>query len=269
MRKQVLHLICDYAMGDLAWSEILDSLAELIEPDVRMIQTAVKSFDTIATGFVVAQLAMRPRKNMRVLVFANCAPRKDNSQARADNEGEGLVYAKLTNGVELLVVNSGYSLSFVKKHIVSLYRTKASSRGSQFRSRDNFPSVIARCLEITAGMEAYDFLDGELDVNSIPDMPERVVAYVDSFGNIKTSVQEGAPMLEGVEMGTRVRVLTGDKVRGATVTDGSFSVPEGDIAFAPGSSGWGTNFWELFKRGGEAVSEFGHPPTGTKIEIVK
>ncbi len=47
----------------------------------------------------------------------------------------------------------------------------------------------------------------------------------------------------------------------------------GELAFAPGSSGWTgpdgeeTHFMELFLRGGNASETFGHPPTGAQIEI--
>ncbi len=258
-----VHLICDYAPGDLAWSEIVAALCDELPPDVRLQQTAVASFDTIATGFAVAQLGGRKSKKAKNnLVFANCAPRKDKTAARKDNEGEGLVYALLKNGTQVLVVNSGYSMSFVKPLVMKLYATKASPKGSQFRSRDNFPKVVAQCLQ-----GDMSFLAQELDVASIPAMPEAVVAYVDSFGNMKTSIRSGDSVLKGLKRGMRVRVLVGDKRRYATVTSGSFSVPEGEIALAPGSSGHDSRFWELFKRGGSTHHEFGNPPTGSKIEI--
>lgn len=264
--KGCVHLICDYAPGDLAWSEILSALSDELPGKVRLVQTSVASFDTIATGFAVAQLAARPTANASKLVlFANCAPRKDATGARKDNEGEGLVYVKLKNGAQLLVVNSGYSLSFVLPHIVELKSTKTSARGSQFRSRDNFPKAVAQCLK-----GDMSFLDKALDHNDpaiIPPMPEAVVAYIDSFGNMKTSIRTGAAFLSSLKEGDKVRVIVGDKRRYATVTNGSFSVPEGELAFAPGSSGYETPFWELFKRGGSASQEFGGATTGSRIEI--
>ncbi len=264
--KGCVHLICDYAPGDLAWSEILSALSDELPGKVRLVQTSVASFDTNATGFAVAQLACRPTANASKLVlFANCAPRKDATGARKDNEGEGLVYAKLKNGAQLLVVNSGYSLSYVLPHIVELKATKTSARGSQFRSRDNFPKAVAQCLK-----GDMSFLDKTLDHNDaaiVPPMPDAVVAYIDSFGNMKTSIRTGHSLLASLKEGDRVKVIVGDKRRYATVTNGSFSVPEGEIAFAPGSSGYESPFWELFKRGGSAVQEFGNPATGTRIEI--
>jgi hypothetical protein len=262
--SRYVHLVCDYAPGDLAWAEILTALSDEIPSDVRFVKTSVNSFDTIALGFITAQLALRPRKNTEAksLFFGNCAPRKDKASARSDNEGEGLVYVQLTNDAELLVVNSGYSLSFVKPHVKSVYATKASASGSQFRSRDFFPGVIAQCL---AG--DYGFMADKLSIDAIPDAPAAVVAYIDSFGNMKTSIRTGSSLLAKVKEGDRVRVAVADTLRYATVTGGSFNVPEGELALAPGSSGHDKPFWELFKRGGSACSEFGKPSTGALVEI--
>lgn len=57
------------------------------------------------------------------------------------------------------------------------------------------------------------------------------------------------------------------------LSDGSFEVEEGKLAFAPGSSGWTgasgeeTLWTELFLRSGSAWEEFGHPPVGAGIKI--
>jgi hypothetical protein len=59
----------------------------------------------------------------------------------------------------------------------------------------------------------------------------------------------------------------------AFVSDGSFAVEPGAIAFAPGSSGWKRRDgrerrWpELFLRGGSAAEKFGRPKSGDFIEF--
>ncbi len=56
-------------------------------------------------------------------------------------------------------------------------------------------------------------------------------------------------------------------------SDGSFDVPTGALAFAPGSSGWtsvdgvGTRWMELFLRGGNAWEQFGCPLIGAQIRV--
>ena len=53
-----LHLICDYAPGDMAWAELSSAFAARLPQAVRMHQCSVSSFDTVATGFILAQLAL-------------------------------------------------------------------------------------------------------------------------------------------------------------------------------------------------------------------
>ena len=55
-------------------------------------------------------------------------------------------------------------------------------------------------------------------------------------------------------------------------SDGSFTVREGHLAFAPGSSGWvvqgrQTRWMELFLRDGNAWELFGRPQVGARIKI--
>jgi hypothetical protein len=73
--------------------------------------------------------------------------------------------------------------------------------------------------------------------------------------------------------GQRVRVRIGEYEREAIESDGSFAVEHGQMAFAPGSSGWKnkegqeTRWMELFLRGGNASAAFNHPPIGARIEM--
>ena len=118
----LVHLICDYAVGDLAWAELASVFASKLPTNVKTHMTSVKSFDTIETGFCVGQVSLAPLelRPKHLLVFSNTAPRKDLIDPKLNNEGEGLVYAKLKNGVELVAVNSGFSLSFVREDIAEL-----------------------------------------------------------------------------------------------------------------------------------------------------
>jgi len=227
--------------------------------------TSVKSFDTISTGFVLAQLALAPHglRPVKTLIFANTAPRKDKPTPKVANEGEGLLFAKLKNGVPVVAVNSGYSLSFVASEIDELWSTNVKKEGSQFRSRDFFPGIV----NLACG-EDYSFLVKKLNLSSIKPPPSSpVVAYVDSFGNLKTSIRTGSHPTTNLTPGTRVRITIGAVIRTATVATGSFNVMEGDLAFAPGSSGQENRFWELFTRSGSAWDQFSHPPTGSLIHI--
>jgi hypothetical protein len=261
----LLHIICDYAPGDLAWAEVVSAVTAHAGDDVRLHLTAVGSFETIATGFVLAQIALADKKLRpeKMIVFANCAPRKDIPEARANNEGEGLLYAVLSNGVEVLATNSGFSMSFVKDQIKELYSVDIKDEGSQFRSRDYFPSILGK---LAKGDRSFKW--NQLRAKSvIPEMLSPVIAYIDSFGNLKTTIRAGDPLIAELKAGDRIKVRIGSIIRTATVATGSFNVLEGDLAFAPGSSGQDRRYWEFFQRGGSAALEFGRPTVGTKISI--
>jgi hypothetical protein len=260
-----VHLICDYAPGDMAWAEIRSVFTSKLGVNVRLHATAVKSFDTISTGFVLAQLSLAPEelRAKKLLVFANTAPRKDRTVPRHNNEGEGLLYARLKNDVIVLAVNSGYSLSFVRDDIVELWSTNVVEEGSQFRSRDYFPIIVGK---VTA--DDLSCLVHKLTVNeNIPPPPTNAIAYIDSFGNIKTTMRTGDKIVSSLISGMRVRVRIGSIVRGATVATGSFNVMEGDLAFSPGSSGHQGRYWELFTRSGSAWEEFGRPAPTSEVTI--
>lgn len=263
--QKLIHLVMDYAPGDLACAEVVSALAAQIPADYHWHITSVNSFDTVATGFVVAQLGnqsekLRPKDT---LIYANCAPRKDRREARTNNEGEGFLYGVLNSGVGIMAVNSGYSLSFVREELKELWAIKVDVGGSQFRSRDNFPQLVGK-----AARGEKDFLIEKLDpMKVIAPPPTAAVGYVDSFGNLKTTIREGSPEIAGLQPGQRVRLVINDVEMSATVAAGSFNVQEGDIAFAPGSSGHDRKYWEIFQRGGSAWHTYRKPRPGSQITI--
>jgi hypothetical protein len=262
----LVHLICDYAPGDMAWAEVMSAVCSVLPDGWLTCQSSVRSFETISTGFVFAQLSLQnaPLRPDKYIVFANCAPRKDITEARKNNEGEGLLFAAMKNGVNTLAVNSGYSLSFAKEHIASLWSVKVDAGGSQFRSRDNFPTIIG---QLAAG--DLSFKSRELDPQQvIPNPPAQCVGYIDSFGNLKTTIRDGDALVSSLQPGQRVRVKISGVIRTATVATGSFNVMEGDLAFAPGSSGHERRYWEFLQRGGSASAEFDKPHIGEKIHFL-
>ncbi len=255
----LIHLVADYGVADLAFAEVLQRL-ELALPDARVVCTPVPAFDTIACGFCVAQLALTEGPPDRV-VLHNVAPRRDSPAPREGNAGEAFVVCELD---DVLVVgpNSGHSLSFVAPEAPSMRLLDAPAAGSQFRSRDFVPAALARLLSGDRGAVGEPVAHG-----AVPAPPERTVVYVDGYGNLKTS-WERAPAAAG----ERVLVRVGTYSATALVGDGTFTVAEGELAFAPGSSGWAHGggrrcFYELLLRGGSAASRFGHPLTGTPVQV--
>lgn len=251
-----ISLIADYGIGDPAFAEVTQRLLMAL-PSSQINQLSVPPFSTLATGFWIAQLGLNPGPEER-LVYHNCAPRQDDKQARRDNEGEGLTYALLPNGVKVVGVNAGYTLSFIKDHAQEIRFVKVSRGGSQFRSRDVFPNAAAA---IAKG--DFSLLGDELKPDQIPDPPLDRVGWIDGYGNIKTTIPAHTVNLKPEE---KVVIRVGDVVSDAVYSDGSFKVPEGTLAFSPGSSGWPdakggepVRWMELFLRGGNAWERFGRP----------
>lgn len=251
-----INLIADYGTGDPAFAEVTQRLLMAL-PSSQLSLVSVPPFSTLATGFWIAQLGLNPGPEER-LIYHNCAPRQDDSEPRPDNEGEGLTYALLPNGVKVVGVLAGYTLSFIKPYAEVIHTVKVSRGGSQFRSRDVFPIAAAA---IASG--DFSFLGEVLKPSQIPDAPIDRVAWVDGYGNIKTSIPAHTIDLEPE---TKVVIRVGDLVSDAVYSDGSFKVPEGTLAFSPGSSGWPAaggkeplRWMELFLRGGSAWERFGRP----------
>ncbi|HIK54796.1 MAG TPA: SAM-dependent chlorinase/fluorinase [Synechococcales cyanobacterium M55_K2018_004] len=261
----LISLIADYGTGDPAFSEVTQRLLAGI-PEAQIHWLSVPPFSTLATGFWIAQLGLNPGPRQR-LIYHNCAPRKDDPEARRDNEGEGLTYALLPNGVKVVGVNAGYTLSFIKDHAKVLKTVNVSRGGSQFRSRDVFPPAAA-----AIALDDLSLLGEALDPSALPHVPGDRVAWVDGYGNIKTTIPAHKIDLAPE---SKIIVRVGDVVSDAIYSDGSFKVSEGTLAFAPGSSGWNDvnghaiRWMELFLRGGSAWERFGKPRLNQQVTFSK
>ena len=255
----LIHLVADYGHGDLAFAEVTQRLALHLQ-GATVVATPVPAFDTVSAGFCVAQLALTDGPADRV-VYHNVAPRADEDDPRPENQGEELVAAWTDAGTLVLGPHAGHVLSFLRGRLGRVHAVELPGSGSQFRSRDFFPALLA---ELVAGDERS--LRRALDPEAVAPVPERAVVYVDGYGNLKTSWSTPpAPS------GTRVEVTIGEATRTATVSDGTFEVASSQLAFAPGSSGWplasgeDRRFYELLLRGGSAADLFGHPAAGARV----
>ncbi len=256
-----IDFIADYGektgMDDLAFSEVDRKLVEefsalnLNWPTIKNLSVA--PFNTIETGFVVAQLAQNSKLGKNHIVYHNTAPRKDELSARTNNAGEFLAVAELPNGVRVIGVYGGYTFSFLG---VPVYRVKCARDGSQFRSRDVFPPCVAS-LAKHAGqpLSTWELLGEE--VSDIPTVPENVICSIDGYGNIKTNIKMDDGIKSVVVNGIEKQIVTGT---------GIFSAPDGALVLAPGSSGWqDLKCVELCLRGGSAAITFNHPKPGDRV----
>jgi hypothetical protein len=259
----LVHIIADYGFGDLAFAEVVQRIKFYL-PDAEPMLTPVPAFSTLAAGFCVAQLGLNEAP-AGTIIYHNVAPREDDEQARASNAGEGLAFARLSTGVRVIGVNAGHAFSFVRDVAQELRWAAVPAEGSQFRSRDLFPQAAAAIALGQANAVAE-----QINASDIPYIPQNCIAYIDGYGNLKTTIKSDA---QNVGLGSTVRVRIGEVEQQAIATDGSFAVESGQLAFAPGSSGWTntdgeqTCWMELFLRGGNAWESFARPPVGTPIQI--
>ena len=259
----LVHIIADYGQGDLAFAEVVQRIKYYL-PDAEPVLTPVPAFQTLAAGFCVAQLGLNEAP-AGTIIYHNVAPRADDEEARRANAGERLAFARLKTGVRVIGVNAGNAFSFVRDAAEELRWAAVAAEGSQFRSRDLFPQAAGA---IALGQP--EALGAEIDRADIPLVPENRIAYIDGYGNLKTTIRSDEI---GTRSASKVRVRIGQTERVAMASDGSFEVEQGVLAFAPGSSGWKGDadaeirWMELFLRGGNAWEAFDRPQVGDRIEI--
>lgn len=264
MKNMLVYVIADYGdLHDLAFAEVTQKLHyELRDLNAEVTTFAVPAFDTVATGFSLAQTAINSKLGERHKFYVNTAPRKDDLTPRVKNSGEGLAYVKLSNGVEIVAVNSGYSLSFVKDAAVEIREIHCDKDGSQFRSRDVFPPAFGLIAHGDYSKLGDDIRD------AVPDFPKNVVCYTDGYGNMKCSVDPND--LKSIN-GKHVTLDVNGRHTAARVAEGIFGVADGQFCFSKGSSGWTlpdgrkVEFTEIVQRGGNAAKTFGRPPGGIEV----
>lgn len=259
----LIYVIADYGdLHDLAFAEVVARLHAETSVNTTIRSFAIPAFDTIATGFMLAQTALNSPLPLQHKFYVNTAPRKDDLAPRVKNAGEGLVYAKLMNGVEIVAVNSGYSLSFIRDHAVELLEIHCDRAGSQFRSRDIFPTAFGQLMRGNRSALGRDMR------GDIQDHPKNVVCYTDGYGNMKCSI---TPAQLAEMKGRHVTLTVNGGMQVARVAEGIFEVADGEFCLSPGSSGWVTPagqkliFCEIVKRGGSAADAFGRPVGGSTI----
>jgi hypothetical protein len=263
----LVQLVMDYDKGDMAEGEVIQALCRQLPFGWQMNFTKANSFKTTETGFIAGQYALAPRSagDPPLVIYINCAPRKDARSSRANNGGEELIYGELKNGVKIVGTNSKYSLSAMREHFIVLRSVKVDRGGSQFRSRDNFPPFVGA---VARGDDLSSWLGAELDPHTaIPEFKEGYIGYIDSFGNIKTTFRASSACVAGLKPGQEIEVEINGTELVARVATGSFTVPEGNFAFSVGSSGWDDRFWEIFQRGGNAAQSFKNPQIGSLISL--
>ena len=257
--KPLVFVVGDFGAGDLAFAEIKRKL-RMFAGSIDTDYVTVEAFSTISTGFCIYQLALDGSKKELgdTYIFSNTAPRADNPNPRKKNEGERLVYAKLNTGLEIVAVLSGYTFSFIKPMIKELRYLKVENMGSQFRSRDKYPEPLSKVIN-----KDYSVLGEKLDAGELPEPPRDRLAYVDGYGNMKLSTRISDL---SIKAGSKIKIEIGGVSLHGKYAEGMFSVKEGEVSVAPGSSGpEEERFIEISVRLGNAWKKFGCPKIEDRV----
>lgn len=251
-----IHLIADYGKGDPSFSEVIQRLKHE-DPTITVNKTAVAPFSTIATGFWIEQLGIHNPAFEELAIYSNTAPRAEETGPRQSNAGEQLCYLELGNEIPVIAINGGYNLSFIKDWITEFRAIDAPDRGSQFRSRDYFPTRVAEIVN-----ENFDSVGDKLSIEDIPQKPDSVVCHIDGYGNIKTSVRASE-----FNPGGNITIEIASQTEEVVVRDAIFEADEGSLVIAPGSSGGEDSYLEIVHRGGSAAEIFQSPNPGETITV--
>lgn len=253
----IIQLIADYGVGDPAFAEVIQKFTYL-DHDIRIRATSVPAFSTIATGLWISQFAT-VNAFSGLIIYSNTAPRIAITEKQHNHLGGQLAYTKLDNGTIVIAVNVGYSFSFLKDKLTKLYHINVPNAGSQFRSRDYYPDAVVHIAhgDLSAIRE-------EIPVSTILDVPQNVIAFIDGYGNLKTTTRKSQCT---IPVGTRVKISCNNTMLEGIVADEAYKVHDGEISFAPGSSGGDNRFMEIWVRGMSAWNTFGKPHVESEFTI--
>ncbi|MCL5676270.1 MAG: SAM-dependent chlorinase/fluorinase [Patescibacteria group bacterium] len=253
----IIQLIADYGIGDPAFAEVIQKLTYL-DRSIRVSVTSVPSFSTVATGIWIAQFS-QVNAFSGLTVFANTAPRRVFNNHPEKTDGGRLVYTRLANGTNVISVNAGYCLSFIKNDIKKLFVLNVANEGSQFRSRDYYPDAV---VNIANGENKY--VGEEISTETIPDPPENLIGFIDGYGNLKTTLRQSQNTYKS---GSKVRITCNNITHMGVVADETYKVNDQDLSFGPGSTGNGDRFMEIWVRNGNAWKTFNEPRVEQEFKI--
>lgn len=208
----------------------------------------VYAFSTLETGFWIAQMGLHS-EHRDLVIFSNTAPRGDIIWH--GEERQNFVCGILDNGIPFFAVNAGYNLSFIKGRIKGIWEVKVPNVGTQFRSRDYYPEATVAIL-----YGNMNRIGPEIDQKSIPDVPDFVVASVDGYGNLKTTIRR-SQLSETMIKSPVLRVGVNGKSFFVLNTLAGANGVTGDLCLVSGSSGGKKGpYLEIIKMHADAAKEY-------------
>lgn len=273
-----LIVIGDYCNDSLVCQELKSAVTGFLSDASQMDMSFVDSYpSTIHTAFLIYQVTQTEERYgvpKELVILVNTDPRVQTTQAVAHAEGSKGVIVRLSSGIVLIGPNAGYCFSLIKEKIESISYYEGLEKGSQFRSRDLYPKIVALLMQ---------YKDDDLDLEEapatvIPDVEGAFVGHVDNYGNIKTTVTK-SQMLATHAFGDMVEVTLNGVTLEAKFVDNLFGGNVGELVVYPGSSGnpkdtfIEVSSWSHFgdTEGGKAAKTgrdfFNKPLPGMKLEL--
>ncbi|GIW62667.1 MAG: hypothetical protein KatS3mg090_0493 [Patescibacteria group bacterium] len=273
MKKLIV--IADWAEDTLAQSEVKIAINGFLDTDKSADISFVHSQpSTFHTGFLLLQLSNtveRYGNPQNTVFFVNTDPRNHTETGVRLSHGAKGVIALLISGCYVIGPNAGYSFSLIKNKIKRLFYYQPLDKGSQFRSRDNYPRIISALLE----SQEQDLELEEIDINNIPETRGFKVGHIDNYGNIKTTIT--LDDFKGkANLNEEITVIINGIKQKAVFTDNMFGQEPNKLVIFPGSSGKPDNpFLEIAVRldfdktdtTNNAASIFKYPSPGDEIII--
>ncbi|OIO13489.1 hypothetical protein COV53_00970 [Candidatus Gottesmanbacteria bacterium CG11_big_fil_rev_8_21_14_0_20_37_11] len=267
IEKHSLHIevIADYGGAhttDHAFDEVQNHFLRFDKSTkIRMItEHPVYAFSTIETGFWIAQDGLHS-EHPGLVIFSNTAPRGDILWT--GEKKQAFVCGLLDNGIPFFAVNAGYNLSFVKNRIKDVWEVEVPNEGTQFRSRDQYPEATMAILN-----GDLNRIGKEVSIKNIPDIPPFMVASIDGYGNLKTTIMQ-SQLSESVRKCPVLRVTLNNIshfVLNTLVSGVKGKI--GDLCMVVGSSGGkGRNLLEFVRLQGNASTDY--RLVGPRDDLVK
>ncbi len=268
-----LTVIADWADDTLNQQEFRSAMRGLLPSDVYAgVHFAYPQFFNIYhTAFMLDQIALseeRLGKPTEHVIFVNTDPRNAKTAAQSVARGADFLVIKLKSGLTVCGPNKSFCFSLIKPRIKKAYAYQGVEEGSQFRSRDLFPKVIALLMKNTEKELEKQYR--KVNLSEIPDMKTKFVGHVDSFGNLKTTWKESD--WKHIPYETRI-VITLHEYRKEAIYSAHLTNHEpGQLAFYAGSSGeQGNHYMELATLFTlpyiSANILFGKPHPGAEVKI--
>ncbi len=234
MKKLIV--IADYTEDTIVQQEIRSAVGGHVKDSTNLKISFVHSEpSTIHTSFLLYQVTQTEERYgipTETVIFANTDPRIQDNAGIEKAEGAKGFIMRLASGLYVIGPNAGYCFSMIKSKVTILYTYEPLLKGSQFRSRDNYPRVLAFLMD-------YMQDDLEMDpvsLNEIPTFQGHFVAHIDNYGNIKTTIRS-EEMKGKKQYGDIVHITINGHKRRARYVDNMFGGEVGELVLYPGSSG--------------------------------